>query len=64
MKILSAKEVTEMFGISRSTIWRLEKENKFPARIQLSERRVGWEEGEIIRHLSSRRIREPQNEQE
>ena len=62
MKLLSAKQVQEMCGISRSTIWRLEKEKNFPARIQISDRRVGWDEDEIRKHMCTRRIDGVQNE--
>ena len=63
MKLLSAKEVQKMCGISRTTIWRLENKKMFPARIQISDRRVGWDEDEIRKHLGSRRIEGVQNEQ-
>lgn len=34
-------------GLSRWTILRLEKEGKFPRRIQLSARAVGWRSDEV-----------------
>jgi len=54
MNILSAKEVTKKTGLSRTTIWRLERKGEFPLRVALSNRRVGWKEDEIIKWLQSR----------
>jgi len=54
MKILSAKEVVKKIGLSRTTIWRLERNGEFPLRIALSTNRVGWKENEIIAWLESR----------
>ncbi|MGH8645131.1 MAG: helix-turn-helix transcriptional regulator [Gammaproteobacteria bacterium] len=45
--ILNAKQVTEVTGLSRTTIWRLEKDDKFPKRLQLSPSRVGWSKEEV-----------------
>lgn len=45
--ILNAKQVMELTGLSRTTIWRLEKHDKFPKRLQLSPSRVGWSKEEV-----------------
>ena len=34
--------VRQLTGLSRSTIWRLEKSGQFPARRKLSANSVGW----------------------
>jgi len=47
MNFLSAKEVSKRTGLSRVTIWRLEKKGKFPKRYSISERRVAWRDDEI-----------------
>ena len=47
MKILKPSEVVEKTGLSRVTLWRLEKSGQFPKRVNLTEARVGWEEDEI-----------------
>jgi prophage regulatory protein len=39
---LTAREVQELTGLSRSTIDRLESRGKFPKRVELSIQRVGW----------------------
>lgn len=41
-KIIRSKEVQEMTGLSRTTIWRLEREGKFPASVPLTASNVGW----------------------
>ena len=46
-RIIRAKEVEKMTGLSRTSIWRYEKKNKFPQRISLSEYSVGWRLSEI-----------------
>jgi predicted DNA-binding transcriptional regulator AlpA len=54
MDILNAKQVIEKTGLSRTTIWRLERIGNFPKRIALSERRIGWKLKEIEEWLASR----------
>ena len=41
-KIIRSKEVQELTGLSRTTIWRLEREGKFPTRVPLTDSNVGW----------------------
>lgn len=55
MKILSLKEVTQSTGLSRTTIWRMQKAKKFPQQVQLSERRVGIPENEIVEWVNLRK---------
>jgi predicted DNA-binding transcriptional regulator AlpA len=54
LKILKAKEVIALIGLSRVTIWRLERLGQFPRRVLISPRRVGWFESEIMEWLLSR----------
>tara|TARA_R110001592_G_scaffold213767_1_gene466594 strand:+ start:2205 stop:2651 length:447 start_codon:yes stop_codon:yes gene_type:complete len=46
-KIVRSKEVQELTGLSRTTIWRLERTSKFPARVSLSTSNVGWRLSDI-----------------
>ena len=46
-RILRIKEIIEMTGISRTTIWRMERKGEFPARVKLGENSVGWRESEV-----------------
>ena len=52
--IMKAADVQLVTGLSRVTIWRLEKQALFPARVQLSLSRVGWHGNEIKAWMNSR----------
>jgi len=52
--ILTKKEVIKKCGLSYTTIWREEKAGRFPQRVLLTEKRVGWFEDEIEEWLESR----------
>jgi prophage regulatory protein len=54
MKILREKQIRDLTGISRVTRWRMEKLAKFPRRIQLTKRCVGWSESEVLDWLKVR----------
>jgi prophage regulatory protein len=54
MAFLRFAEVRKRVGLSRSTIWRLEKRGLFVKRRQLSANRVAWPEDEIEAWLRSR----------
>lgn len=54
MKILNPHEVVKLTGLSRVTLWRLEKSGKFPQRVNLTASRVGWIETEIDEWIESR----------
>ena len=53
MKILNAKDVASMTKLSRVTIWRLENEGKFPQRIRISTKRIGWLEDEVTKWIEA-----------
>lgn len=53
-RIIRMKEVTVRVGLSRTTIWRLERRFEFPARVQLSSHAVGYVEEEIDTWILSR----------
>lgn len=48
MKVLRAKAVSEMTGLSRVTIWRWERNGEFPKRIRLGANSVGWIQSEVV----------------
>ncbi|MBT3923558.1 MAG: AlpA family phage regulatory protein [Nitrospina sp.] len=52
--MLNPSEVVKKTGLSRVTLWRLEKIGQFPARVNLTEARVGWPENEIDEWIESR----------
>jgi len=53
-QILRANEVHELTGLSRTTIWRLERKGGFPARLPLSAGSVGWRKSEVDAWIKSR----------
>ena len=54
MRVLNVKDVVGITGLSKVTIWRKEKSGNFPKRINLTSRRVGWIESEIVGWLEDR----------
>jgi prophage regulatory protein len=54
MRILRWNEIHEGTGLSRSTVWRCERQGLFPRRVQLTARTVGWLEDEVKNWLSTR----------
>ncbi len=54
LAILRIGEVCRRCGLSRATIWRLERADRFPARRCLTGSLVGWLECEIDDWISSR----------
>ena len=54
-RILRAHEVQKIVGISRSTIWRMERKGQFPARLPLGTGSVGWLKSDIESWVNSRK---------
>ena len=50
MRLNEEKAVT---GLSKTTIYRFEKEGRFPSRVSLGERSVGWFEDDVEAFLMS-----------
>ena len=46
-KILRKPDIREQVKLSYATVYRLEREGKFPQRIQLGGNSVGWIESEV-----------------
>ena len=55
MRVLRTTEVVERIGLSRSTLWRLERTGDFPERVHLGANSVGWLETDIDGWLRNRR---------
>lgn len=53
-RMLGSREVCSRTGLSRVTIWRLERQGAFPGRRQLSPNRVAWLESEIDTWIATR----------
>ena len=54
-RVLSLKTVLARVPLSRTTLWRMEREGLFPQRIKLSENRVGWLEGDIEAWIAAKK---------
>jgi prophage regulatory protein len=53
-RIIRKKTASDRTGLSCVHMWRLEKDDRFPHRVQLSERAVGYYEDEIDDWIHSR----------
>lgn len=53
-RMLRLREVCHRTGLSRTTIWRLERRGEFPAHRQISQNAVGWLEREVSAWIESR----------
>ena len=56
-RLLRARAVCERTGLSRTTLWRLERRGAFPRHRQLSTHAVGWLEEEVTSWIGSRQCR-------
>jgi prophage regulatory protein len=56
MKIIRPQQLVKKTGLSRTTLWRLEKLGLLPPRIQLSSKAVGYDEHAIDEWLASRPV--------
>jgi prophage regulatory protein len=54
MAILRTRQVTRLTGLSRVTIWRLERLGEFPRRRQLGRNSVGWLSAEVDDWIATR----------
>ena len=53
-KIIGPKETSLMTNLSPSTLWRMEKREEFPRRVNISPNRVGWYEDEVDEWVETR----------
>lgn len=54
LQILRLPQVCKVTGLCRSVVYQLEAEDRFPKRVHLTARSVGWVENEIQNWLSQR----------
>jgi len=57
-RVLRVAEVMARSGLSRTSLWRLERRGAFPARRQLSPGAVGWIEAEVEAWILGRLTRD------
>ncbi|HIJ25788.1 MAG: AlpA family phage regulatory protein [Gammaproteobacteria bacterium] len=53
-RIVRAKELQELTGLSRTTLWRMERKGEFPDRVPLSGSSVGWRYSEVMEWMRTR----------
>lgn len=51
--ILPLKELPNVLGISRTTLWKLRSEGSFPAPLKLNGKVLGWRRESIVKWLDS-----------
>ena len=56
MQFLRIDEVVAKVGLSRPTIWRLERTGEFPKRRQLGKNSVAWLEEEVEEWMRDREV--------
>jgi predicted DNA-binding transcriptional regulator AlpA len=65
VQILRLPQACKVTGLGRSMIYQLESEHRFPCRVRLGARAVGWVEAEVQSWLARRvehyRVGEPSN---
>jgi prophage regulatory protein len=54
-RILLWPEVKERTGLSRTTVWREVRAQRFPEPVALTTHRVGWLEAEVQNWIAARR---------
>ncbi len=52
--IMRSPEVIALVGVSRTTLWRMERDGIFPKRVQVSVRAVGWRREMVEKWIQDR----------
>lgn len=55
LKILRLKQVLDILGICKTSLYNLIESNKFPKQIRITERTVGWLESDIREWIEERK---------
>ncbi|XOF34524.1 MAG: helix-turn-helix transcriptional regulator [Candidatus Electrothrix sp. YB6] len=53
-EIWRTAKVIQTTGLSRTTIWRMEKNGDFPGRVRISKRNIGWYSDEVMDFVNQR----------
>jgi prophage regulatory protein len=54
LRLLRFGEVRQRTGLSRSTIWRMERNGSFPKRVKVSVNVVAWREDEVAAWIATK----------
>ena len=55
-RVIAPKEAAYMLGVSRSTLWVLASDKGFPDRVQITERRFGWMEADLLKFIEDKKL--------
>lgn len=55
-KILRIKQVVDLTGLPKSTIYTYRVRGEFPAQVRLGPRAVGWRESDVIQWINQRQL--------
>ncbi len=53
-RLIDAKELHRLIPVSPMTIWRWERDKRFPARIRIGANRVAWRLSEILAWIEAK----------
>jgi prophage regulatory protein len=53
-RLIRLSEVLRIIGLSRSQLYKMQKDGSFPRSIKLSTRAVAWREADVLNWCSSR----------
>jgi len=51
---LNRKDIKLLTNLGSTTLWRLEKEGRFPGKVQLSSGRVAWKRSDVMEWIETR----------
>ena len=60
LSLLSFDDLQRIVPLSRTTIWRLERQGEFPRRMRISRNRVGWLLSDVEEWIASRQEQDRQ----
>lgn len=53
-KLLRYEDMKRIFGISRSSLYRWEKEGDFPKRVQMGANSIAWKQEDVMEWINKR----------
>jgi prophage regulatory protein len=54
-RVINTRELLDLIPLTRSTIWKLAREGRFPKPIQLTPSRIGWQLSEVLAWVADRK---------
>ncbi|NDE89541.1 MAG: AlpA family transcriptional regulator [Alphaproteobacteria bacterium] len=60
-RFIRLKEVIQITGLARSTIYAAIKDGSFPSQIKLTQRAIGWSEEQVFEWVGSRLPKKHEN---